>query len=108
MLHDFTDEGVAHWVCPHCSTGNQAHVSHEEMEAIGNVVALPPCACGTRTFLKAQFTPDELQTENMIDKDGNTTQSHHAAHLHMRAAAQVAARRTDRGEMEISHDIVQS
>lgn len=92
MLHNLTDEGVAHWVCPHCHASNQAHASHEEMEARGHIVALPACACGTRTFLKAHFTPEELQTTNMVEADGTPTASHRAAHLHMRLHEHVSQR----------------
>lgn len=110
MLHTLTEDGTAHWVCPNCETQNSAHHSHEQMERgvprahIDNliarglseqdaraalaaqgagIIALPPCACGARTFLKASFTAEELQARNMIDETGEPTESHAAAHRHM-------------------------
>lgn len=51
------------------------------------VVALPPCECGTRTFLKATFTDDEYNDIARHDENGQPTQaSIAAAHRHMAVA----------------------
>ena len=110
MLHTLTEDGTAHWVCPNCEKQNSAHHSHEQMERgvprahIDNliarglseqdaraalaaqgagIIALPPCECGARTFLKANFTPEELQARNMIGEDGQPTDSYFAANRHV-------------------------
>lgn len=48
-----------------------------------SVVALPACDCGTQTFLKVEFTDEELGAMNMIDEQGNYTESHAVAQRHM-------------------------
>lgn len=67
------------------------------------VIALPPCECGTRTFLKASFTEEELEARNMrepiFDENADTfepkivgwnkTGSHAVAHRHMALAKQM-------------------
>lgn len=55
------------------------------------IIALPLCDCGTRTFLKAAFTDAELAASNMIDKNGNPTESHAIAHRHMALARHMEA-----------------
>jgi hypothetical protein len=51
------------------------------------VVGLPPCDCGTRTFLKATFTDEEYADIPRHDEQGQPTQtSVAAAHRHMAVA----------------------
>jgi hypothetical protein len=66
------------------------------------VIALPPCECGTRTFLNASFSDEDLEARNMrepIFEEGdalepkiigwNKTESHAVAHRHMALAKQM-------------------
>lgn len=55
-----------------------------------DVIALPPCECGTRTFLKATFDDEEYAGIARHDSDGNETNaSVEAAHRHMALAQQL-------------------
>ena len=77
MLQSFTEDGNLGWFCPHCHISNIAHISHD---AVGyppgsNMVALPRCECGTQTFLKVDFTEQELAPP-VIHYDGNGKISH--------------------------------
>ena len=116
MLSNLSDEGHATWQCPHCGVVNSEHVSHAGMEwtprehinAVlarglseaeaqaamgpmhGDMIALPPCGCGTRTFVKAGFSEKDLAAPNMLDADGHPTESHAAAHRHMALAGHMA------------------
>lgn len=91
-LHTLTDDGHLKWICHHCSGKRVAHVSHERVEyanADHTLVALPPCDCGSRTFLRVAFTEQELAANNIIDEEGNPTESHAIAHRHMALARQM-------------------
>jgi hypothetical protein len=69
-----TEEGMLFWQCrggekdEWCGVECQAHIDEAEyQEALGAkvpgqgaVIALPQCACGARTFLKADYTLKEL------------------------------------------------
>ena len=115
MLLELTNDGTATWTCPHCQTAQDAHVSHPQMEwtprqhleallarglseaeaqaalsTMSDMVALPPCDCGTRTFLKTSFTAEELNAPNMRDERGNLTESHAAAQRHMALVGSLA------------------
>lgn len=59
-----------------------------------DTISLPPCKSG-RMFLKAAFTDEELAAPNMIHPEehpeaGQPTESHAAAHRHMKLASQLA------------------
>ena len=55
-------------------------------------ISLPPCTCGRQTFLKAHFTPEELQAPNMIDSETKQlTESHAYAMRTMAMARQMIA-----------------
>lgn len=62
-LQHITEDGNLHW---DCHSGKcppqQAHISHEQVEWMedGDLVGLPQCECGTRTFIKTKFTEQEL------------------------------------------------
>lgn len=61
MLQEITDDGQLHWHChrPDCPPMS-AHISHDAVEWKRGLVALPPCACGSRTFIKTQFDAKDL------------------------------------------------
>jgi hypothetical protein len=91
MLHTIDDSGTITWHChnPECRFHNcseweafrqcphhedkdaqgqslRTHISHEEVQWIDcDLVALPRCTCGSRTFVKVAFTPQELAAPNM-------------------------------------------
>jgi hypothetical protein len=95
MLHTLTDEGQMGWRCVHCGAENTAPISEAELNghpgAAQNrhTVRLPPCACGSQTYLKVYFTEEELRAPNMIDRNGNPTPSRAVAERHMQLAAQM-------------------
>ena len=66
-LHNITEDGTFHWRCHHKECAPLiAHISHDQIEWIQpDLVALPPCPCGSRCFIKVSFTDEELQAENM-------------------------------------------
>ncbi len=78
MLSAITEDGTAHWTCPHCRQANAAHVSHEqlqwmsaeELSAMGGhpLIRLPRCACGTQVSLRTHYPDEELQ-EPVITRD---------------------------------------
>lgn len=63
-LQHITDDGELLW---HCHTDDcpplQEHISHDLVEWIEpGLVALPPCpGCGSRCFVRTQFTEAELR-----------------------------------------------
>lgn len=62
MLQEILDDGTFHWTChrPDCPPLS-AHVSHESVEwKEPGLVALPPCTCGSRTFIKTQFDAKDV------------------------------------------------
>jgi hypothetical protein len=91
MLEALTEEGHLLWTCHGCQTRHTVHHSHEAVQVHHvtgrplhhRVVGLPPCECGTRAFLKVDFTPQELAAPNMVDQQGRPTASHAAALRHM-------------------------
>lgn len=98
MLEALTEEGHLLWTCHGCQTRHTVHHSHEGIvmhHVTGRpvhhrVVGLPPCECGTRAFLKVDFTPQELAAPNMIE-NGRPTASHAAALRHMALVPLLAA-----------------
>lgn len=62
MLQEITEDGTLHWNCHHDACAPlQAHLSHESVEwCEPGLVALPPCACGARTFIKTHFDEKDL------------------------------------------------
>ena len=76
----FTDEHGRTW------TRSISRPTGTKIVAEG-VIALPPCSCGTRTFLKSTFDDEEYAGIVRHDPDGNeTTASVDAAHRHMAVA----------------------
>lgn len=71
MIHAIhPDTGHIHWKCAgrqgNCQKSNIAHVSHEAIVWLEpGLVALPPCSCGARCFVKVDFTDEELRADNM-------------------------------------------
>lgn len=71
MIHAIHPEtGHIHWKClgkgGQCQKPNTVHVTHTAITWLEPaLVALPPCACGARCFVKVEFTEEELQAENM-------------------------------------------
>lgn len=68
-LHNITEDGMLHWRCHHKKCAPlQAHISHDQVEYVDHdLVALPPCDCGSRCFVKVKFTEEELQAPNMVE-----------------------------------------
>ena len=75
MIHALDAQGNITWHCTSCDTTYEHHISHGTIRWYGRpgmqpermTISLPPCTCGRQTFLKAHFTPEELQAPNMID-----------------------------------------
>ncbi|GCE14207.1 hypothetical protein [Tengunoibacter tsumagoiensis] len=67
-LHAIHDDGSIHWRCHHKACKPlQAHVSHDDIYFVNHdLVALPPCSCGSRMFVRVAFTPEELAATNAI------------------------------------------
>ena len=68
MIHNLNeDTGHIQWRCHHAKCAPlSAHISHPGIEWIEhNLVALPPCKCGSRCFVRVNFTEEELQAVNM-------------------------------------------
>lgn len=62
-LQHITEDGHMHWECHSGKCPPQsAHISHEQVEWIhAGHLALPPCpVCGSRMFVKTDFTEQEL------------------------------------------------
>lgn len=62
MLKTVTDDGHLEWECHNGCPTLTAHISHEHVEwTDSGVVGLSPCPqCGSRHFLKMDFTEQEL------------------------------------------------
>jgi hypothetical protein len=94
MLHTLTDSGHMAWTCP-CGDERMAHISHDAIQHTdATMIALPPCDCGKQTFLKVNFTDEELANVARFvagDNSGiETTASIDAAHRHIALARQMS------------------
>lgn len=70
MLHSIDEQGNTAHICPHCQQKNEHDINHEKMEWMSDadLVGLPRCDCGTRTFAKTRFSAQELALP-VIQKD---------------------------------------
>ena len=99
MLQTLSNEGHLSHTCDGCGGVQATHISHEQVQFFlmdgspkeHRTVGLPACDCGSRKYLKVDFTPEELSASNMIDANGNPTESYQAAQRHMQLARQMEA-----------------
>lgn len=100
MLTHLLDTGHVRYTCT-CGAAQQVHVSHEDVRfhlppgrpKEHRTVGLPVCECGAQTFLKVDFTPEELAHISTHDADPDqmragipTTRSQDAAQRHIKLA----------------------